>query len=293
MTQRIHENETRYNTADLEALFEAFYVFAKSGPPSLLGSKWDRCTWSIGGELLPFDIGTWSVEDPADIMEPRSYGSYNKVWASTQASLPGPWYVEERKKARGSASGMQRLRILSPAMVESTIPPMEALSRTHLGDVVPPVVLTQVLFRAATWMGVRLVPAHHQTGNFTKGDMALLFDLVAAFVQRGNFVVRIEKNSHAPKRPPRLQEERIQRLLKLYQSGGSAIHMGYKLWSLRGNAENYLDAWLKLEKHYQQLQKLGGEVERHLSPAEMLRQMADEFELKEKERLDAKNKKET
>mgnify|MGYP001607397891 CR=1 FL=1 len=282
MKQYIFENETRYNSTDLNVVFDRFYTYAKGGSPGVFGSPWEGMQWKFGHEELPVNVSTWSGYDQKEVTDPRRVRTYGPVWNTLQLKVEGPWFcAREKKPIPAMNTGKRRLLILSPATVMETLEPMEALAHTGKGDQLPEVAVVQVLFRASKYMGIEMLPSHHQTGHFTRSDDLRLFRFIQAFVNNTRMSIRIEDYIQTKKdRPSRSTEEKIQRLLHLYGTGGSAKALNYKLWTIRGGSDDYFDSWAKTEAHYRALQKLGAEdrVQRHETLPEVLRRLADEYE---------------
>ena len=162
---------------------------------------------------------------------------------------------------------------------------MEALAQAADGDVLPKVVVTNILYRATKYMGIGMHPGHHRVGNFTRSDDVLLLSFVTAFVDARHLRVRIEKHVQTKKEKKKSsKEEKVERLLELYRNGGAARAMDYKLWALRADITKYLDSWLKTETHYKNLVKNGVDTERHSSPSQLLRKLAQDYEELEKEK---------
>jgi hypothetical protein len=281
----IDENETRYNTDDLNCLFDALYTYCKTGQPNLLGEKWEGCSWYFGAESLPIKITTWSGYTKGEIVGFRNIKGFTPTWGTATTKVPGPWFCERAKKRRSWDTTPRKLRILCPAAVAEYVPPMEALAQVADGNVLPKTVVTNILYRATKYMGIGMHPGHHRVGNFTRSDDVLLLSFVAAFVEARDLKVRIEKRIQTTKEKKKSsKEEKVERLLELYRNGGSARAMDYKLWALRADLTKYFDSWLKTETHYKSLSKNGVETDRHASPSQLLRELAETYEELEKEK---------
>lgn len=290
MSKFINNNSTRYNTEDLDDLFGSFYNYVKSGAPGLMGKKWEKLKWKVGSEDLPFNVSTWTPSRREDITATRRFRTYGPLsWSVEQRNIPGPYYCDKPRKNRAVAGiGLRHLRILPPATVDTLVSPLEALAITGEERRLPEAAVVQILFQATQFMGISLYPSHHQTGHFIKGDTAVLIDLVTAFIAADNRRVRVEKRVQSPtKNSLTSEQEKIDNLLIAYRRGGSALFMNHKLWSLRNNADDYFDSWSKVQQHYRQLKKKGVEVESYDTPAELLRKIADDLELREQQ-LDKK-----
>ena len=284
MKSFIAENETGYNTADLNCLFETFYNCSKHSLPEMLGKEWKGFRWFFKQDELPVNLCYWEDATSTEISGPRAISTFSENWKYWRVPVPGPWYCE-RERSKTLRQGVRRLRILSPSKIEAVMGPLEALAHVSKGAVLPEDAGVGILFCGARYMGVGLRPPHHREGNFTRSDDASLLRFLSAFVKIQELSVSINPHRDAPKvRPQKTTEERIQRLLQLYSFGGSARAMGYKLWSIRQHSDKHFDNWCRTQSHAKGLEKLGLKVEKNESTADILRKLADEYDKKQKEK---------
>ena len=262
MTRRfIGTNYTRYNTEDLESYCEEIWQYAKGQE----GSSFEY--GEPGASWRQVNLEYWSGETPKAEGRPWSTGNHTAPWK--EEVWGDPW-ITQRNDHNGGP-----LRILSPGNLDEYLPPQEMLAGTG-EHVIPLSVLWQVLGQLLIRVGLRRPGS--RKGNKSQ---AAVFAFVRGYTEGCDRKVHIMKGIQ-DKRPKKDSEQRLRELLATYTDGTAASSMRHKLWTIRVKLDDHFDFWLTTEAQRKRLEKRQGdplaEALRHKTTAEVLRELADQYE---------------
>lgn len=243
----IENNQTRYSSEDINAIVAAMV---------------NSLTSDLKVSPRKLTVRYWNG------------GTTKRRWVYPHATLglseKGPWYTAD---PYGKAEGVS---IVSPKRLTEMISPAEALGVAGLGEegqVLPPSVMPQVLFAVLIQAGIRRAS---YTQRKSESDLLARYALGTCGHMRVRVMPSIEDPANTVKNPP---EVVLANKIEVYTRGSYQRQLGYAMSNITSRIEDYEKNWRKLEKQKAKIEKMGGTVpHRYLTPAEVLRQTADEIE---------------
>ena len=261
----IGENNTRYNSEDLDALLRGFHCFLLAG----LGEEWKavgadavflargKATWR-DRFLLPVPIRYWDGKgstgkyrtsaDNTAWNESRNFAA-NETEAqhlsalSLRGALEPPWFSAVTAKSQYRFH--DNMKILSPEKMFKAQGGLAALAAALSGPdgekvTLPQKALVQILFGFALGpLGFFLTFRAPPPGHWRRASRPSIYHLAEKWVLAHPEVsVAVEKSIQDRKKKP-TQQEKQDRLWAIYAEGSHARRLDSCLWQIRAGAREY------------------------------------------------------
>jgi len=272
----IGTNRTMYSRDDLNDAIEAFLSFTRNVPElERLCPEFRNWKFTTLRRHLPIKLQHWKNWTKTRSLELRDLSDSSAAFKIRMTK--GPWFVDNTHMPDRYRTPLSHVGIIRPKDIPDIVNGMEALSTVHF---MPDWAVAQFVFYCHRNMGIALQSESQILSCAGHSDELSLLIVCQDWVQREKIKVRILpriEDTLDEVRPSR--EQHLQQLYKTYTEGGVKQGMDYKEWTLRHAAEQYADFWKQSEVQRRRAERKGIKIEQpHLSPAEMLKKLAQQYD---------------
>jgi hypothetical protein len=272
MPQFVTSNQTHYDTMDVQCVVSHMVRVLKSEAGK---------GWTIREPQGGFGLRYWKGRGHSDEARPARRRrkararrvSADEEWEDEYVST---WF--NYRSARSKNPPPENVRILKPGAVDEMQGVLALASLHEEGHFLPDEAVAQIAAMGAYLLGFRRkrrVGRHENLGH--------LLVRARRVIEDGSLRVRIQDRVQDPKKSRRLtEEERAAHWGKVYSEGRKAKKIEWCSENhLLPAIRQYEMAWRETLPQLERAQKAGAEVEPHLTPAEILRKLADRWEEEE------------
>jgi hypothetical protein len=274
MPQFVTSNQTHYDTMDVQCVVSHMVRVLKSE-----SSK----GWTIRDPQEGFGLRYWKgrerIDEAPRPARRRRAARARRVPADEEweEEYVSTWFNYRYRQSKKRPS--ENIRVLKPGAVDEMQGVLALARLAEEGRFLPDEAAAQIAAMGAYLLGFRRKKRHMDRYE----NLGHLLVRAREVVADGKLRIQIRDLVQDPKKSRRLtEEERAAHWGKVYSEGRKAkkiewCNENYLLPAIR----QYELAWRETLPQLERAQKAGAEVEPHLTPAEILRKLADKWEEEE------------